>query len=83
MKKILLVFIFIFLSIINLPAQDTLLLNIREVDATDFAKIKIFLNISDTKGKPVLNYDANLISIEEKNTGNKVSPEVMNFYESE
>ena len=40
MKKILLVFIFIFLSIINLPAQDTLLLNIREVDATDFAKIK-------------------------------------------
>ena len=83
MKKILLVFIFIFLSIINLPAQDTLLLNIREVDATDFAKIKIFLNISDTKGKPVLNYDANLISIEEKNTGKKVSPEVMNFYESE
>ena len=39
-------FFFFFLSLVSIVfAQDTLFLNIREIDATEFARVKIFLNI--------------------------------------
>jgi len=83
MKKVLLLFTFFLLFTLNSFSQDTLFLNIREIDATQFAKIKLFLNILDTKGKPVLKIDAGSITIEEKNTGKRIKPELNNFYESE
>jgi VWFA-related protein len=83
MKKVLLLFTFFLLFTLNSFSQDTLFLNIREIDATQFAKIKLFLNVLDTKGKPVLKIDAGSITIEEKNTGKRIKPELNNFYESE
>jgi len=82
MKKGFILLFFFFLANIVF-AQDTLFLNIREIDATEFARVKIFLNVLDTKGKPVLELYENSITVEELNSGKRTKPEIQNFYDSE
>jgi VWFA-related protein len=62
-------------------SQDTIYLNIRDIDASRFAKVKFFLNILDKNGKPVTNIDSNSITVIEK--GEKHIPNVENFFKSD
>jgi VWFA-related protein len=83
MKKILFSLFITFICSLSATAQqDTLNLNIRDINISSFQKIKLYLNILDNKGKPVLNIDSSRISIKENETGKKVNPRVENFYNS-
>lgn len=66
----------------ELYAQDTLNLILRDKDINNFQEIKLFLNIVNNKGESVSNLDSTNIFVNEINTGKKVNPKVEKFMNS-
>ncbi|MBK9334114.1 MAG: hypothetical protein IPM96_17330 [Ignavibacteria bacterium] len=64
-------------------SQDTINLSIRDLDISNFQKIKLFMNVVNSKGESVTNLDSNSIYIEETNTGKKINPKVEKFFNSD
>lgn len=81
--KLLLSVAFVFFITGNIFTQESVNLVIRDKDVTKFQKVKLYLNILDKDGKPILKIDSTNISITEKETGKKEIPRVQNFYASD
>lgn len=64
-------------------SQDTLKLLLRDIDTSSFAEVRFFLNVFDTKGKPITDLDSSAITINESESGYKVNPNTQNLYKSD
>src|SRR5690606_20375921 len=84
MKKYLfLIIAFYYLVSQNTFAQDSLNIFIREIQTDKFQKIKLFTNVTDSKGNNIESLDSNNVFIEEKQTGKKVNPSIQKFIDSD
>jgi len=81
-KNLLTLLLFSFLVSGIATSQDTLNLSIRDKDISRFQKVKLFMNVVNSKGEPVSNLDSSSIYIVEENTGKKVNPKVEKFLDS-
>ena len=65
-----------------LPAQEIRDIKIRDIDAANFQRIKIYTSILDEKNSPILNLDSGKIVIKENETGKVYTPKPSIFFES-
>ena len=62
-KNLLTLLLFSFLVSGIATSQDTLNLSIRDKDISRFQKVKLFMNVVNSKGEPVSNLDSSSIYI--------------------
>jgi len=81
MKNYILVFlIFILATVVS--SQQVKDIKIRDIDAANFQRIKIYTSILDEKDVPVTNLDSGKIIIKENETGKEYAPKPSIFYNS-
>lgn len=76
------VFLILLIICCVVNAQDGTSIIIRDKDISNFQKVKLYLNVLDKDGKPVINIDSSNITITETETGKQVNPKIENFYTS-
>lgn len=83
MKKLILLLLLALSCNVFSQNTNTINLNLRDIDFTEFQQIKLYLNILDSVGKPINNIDSSRITIVENQTGKKVRPFLKNFFKSD